>query len=89
MYITRKEELDTGGNIVIDFFHIEGGGDLKGVGISEDCIVGYNVEDFFTADETNELWYVNYDEPLRLKDYLPTDIRAELLPTLIERWADC
>lgn len=56
MNITERNVLDTGGNIQVVELVIEGGGELKTIGISSDCVVGYNCAFIDNEGEDNVLW---------------------------------
>jgi hypothetical protein len=57
MKVTNSSKENTGGNVMVTYLSIEGGGKMKTIGINDECIVGYNTqpEDFIGDDE---LWVV-------------------------------
>lgn len=56
MFISTIQSVDTGGHVKIEELKIENGGDLKVIGVSEDCIVGYSTNSILEAKEEHELF---------------------------------
>lgn len=68
MFISSIRQVDTGGHITIEELEIENGGELKVIGISDDCIVGYRTSSILEAEQSDEL-FVCYTKP-SLKEYV-------------------
>jgi hypothetical protein len=72
MFISTIRKADTGGHIIVEELVIENGGNLKLIGISDDCIVGYSVSSIFEAEVSDEL-FVCYNK-LSLEEYVPKTV---------------
>lgn len=64
--IIKEENVNSGGNCMVEFMTVVGIGDTKTIGFSSDCFVGYNcTAEEILFDGTQELWVAHSNQQLR------------------------
>jgi hypothetical protein len=52
--------MNTGGNVMVDYYLVSTSGELRWVGVSDEAIVGYSIDEPWTAGGgEDELWYID------------------------------
>jgi hypothetical protein len=52
--------MNTGGNVMVDYYPVSKTVELKWIGISDDAIVGYSIDEPWNAGGgEDELWYID------------------------------
>lgn len=51
-----KEEINTGGQCMVDLYKVKGNSQIKSIGVTSDCIVGYAESEPFEMEIPTELW---------------------------------
>ncbi|MEQ2529113.1 hypothetical protein WMO40_20780 [Bacillaceae bacterium CLA-AA-H227] len=56
MFISLMKTVEAGSDISVEELHVENGGDVKMICVSQESIVGYSTSSFKVAEEKHELF---------------------------------
>lgn len=57
--LSPKEVMYTGGNCTLDLYQVLIENEVRSIGVSEDCIVGFAEQDPFSVEFPTEIWLVS------------------------------
>lgn len=62
--LSPKEVMQTGGNCMVDLYQVMIESEVRSIGVSDDCIVGYAEPNPFSVDIPTVTWIVSSQEEL-------------------------
>lgn len=62
--LSPKEVVSTGGHCTLDLYQVLTKSEVRSIGVSEDCIVGFAETDPFSVEVPTEIWIVSLLEEL-------------------------
>lgn len=60
-----KEEVNTGGNCIVDFYKVNVESEVKCIGVTDDCIIGFAELEPYLVEVPTEVWLVHRSEDTR------------------------